>query len=115
GFNTRIFPIDAQKGRRLRIRFITPLAGDYQLPLHLTPARDGWSIGVSEPGVRSTPRVELGREKPRATVGLTYLQGTQAIDDVLRIGAPKTQDELASTHSTGEVYWQLAGSLPDAP
>lgn len=114
GFNTRIFPVDAAKGRRLRLRFITPLSGDYQLPLHLAAAKDGWTIRVTEPGVRSTPRVALGSEKVRATVGLTTLQGTEAVDDVLRVGAPQLQDGFASTHSTGETYWQLSGTLPSA-
>jgi len=112
GFNTRIFPIDAEKGRRLRLRFITPLDGEYQLPLHLAAAKDGWTIRVIEPGVRSTPKVTLGGAKASATVGLTTLHGTGAIDDVLRIGAPTVQDGFASTHSTGETYWQLAGPLP---
>ncbi|MFL6734861.1 MAG: VIT domain-containing protein [Sphingomicrobium sp.] len=115
GFNTRIFPVDAQKGRRLRLRFVTPLSGDYQLPLHFAGASEGWSIRVSEPGVRSTPKVQLGRQKSRETVGLTYLQGTGAIDDVLRIDAPRSRDAIASRHSTGEAYWQLAGSLPRTP
>src|SRR3954453_16555438 len=38
GFNTRIFPIDAEHGRRVRIRFVAPLPDDYRLPLTL-PAK----------------------------------------------------------------------------
>ena len=68
GFNTRIFPIDAEHGRRVRLRFVVPVSGDYHLPLTL-PAKAGLAVHVRQPGVRNPPIASLEGVRIRSSAG----------------------------------------------
>jgi Vault protein inter-alpha-trypsin domain len=111
GFNTRIFPIDAEHGRRVRVRFVAPISGDYRLPLAL-PAKAQLSVRVTQPGVRNPPVASLEGVRIRSSAGFAEGTAMGPVSGTLRIQPPPAREALASRHSSGEEYWQLSGTLP---
>ena len=109
-FTTRVFPIDRGKGRRLRLRFVTPVANGYRLPLDLAWPVDGWAVVVSGDGAQARLGGRGLQQRGRDAV----LTGTRAIRGDLVIDPPQGPEALASLHSTGETYWQLSGPMPKA-
>lgn len=107
-FTTRVFPIDQDKGRRLRLRFVTPVANGYRLPIDLPAPRDGWTVVVSG----AEGRVRLGDDDLDRRGAEAVLTGRRAVRGELVIEAPRAAQTLASLHSGGEIYWQLSGTLP---
>lgn len=111
GFNTRVFPIDQAKGRRLKLRFTAPVGDGWTLPLAGTIAAGGWQVSIygAEGGT-----VRLGTRGLRPSGGALVLSGTGALPGDLRIAAATQPETVASVHGNGETVWQLSGTLPPA-
>lgn len=110
GLNVRVFPVDAEKGRRIRVRFVAPIGDILRFPL-VTPVGSGtWSVAVR--GLDQGGGASL-RGKPLSRTGpLAVAAGSGRLDTALVI-QPQDALALASRHPlTGETFWQLAGSLP---
>ena len=114
GFNTRIFPIDAEHGRRVRLRFVAPVDGDLRLPIALPDKGSEFSVRIRQPGVRNPPRASLDGVQIRSSAGIAEGTATGPVVGTLRVAPPPMRDSIASKHSSGEEYWQLSGRLPAA-
>jgi tetratricopeptide (TPR) repeat protein len=112
GFNTRIFPISNDRPRRVRVRFVTPFAEEYRLPLQLGASSE-LNVHVSYPGLPRPPAISLDgvHFKRTASVAAATAKGPRA--GVLRVSVPPSDTNLVSRHSSGEVFWQLSGPLPN--
>src|SRR6476620_223613 len=68
-FTTRIFPIAAEHERRVSLRFVATVSGDYRLPLTL-PAKARLAVHVRQPGVRNPPVASLEGVRIRSSAGV---------------------------------------------
>jgi len=101
-FSTRVYPIDSKQGRRVRLSFTAPVRAGTGWPLRLAADSGEWSISVRGGDARLGGQVLRGEARGR---------GALAAELML---APDAAPALASRHpSTGEISWQLAGTLPD--
>lgn len=121
-FHTRIYPVPPRGERRVRLRFVAPLASAAQsdetwlLPLDIAP-RDGWSISVSVAGDGPAPSLSWpGRSVgPMARDGTGWrerAEGRAPLSGMLAIGRGALPPALMSRNALGERYVQLSGALP---
>lgn len=115
-FSTRVFPITAQNGRTIRVKYVSTAArdGTINLPLITGAPVEGWSIAVHATG-SAAPEVTLpeGNAQFAAVAdGFALKAGGQgALDGTLAIRTIVT-DLLVSRHRSGERYLQIGGTLP---
>ena len=110
GFNTRVSPIDDKQGRTIRLTFVSPVGAKWELPLNAS-ASGGWTVRVDPVGSQADYRIALGTREASAALDA---HGSGRLDGALRIAATGADEAIASRHPTGEIYWQVAGSLPPA-
>ena len=118
-FETHVLPIFPGAGRRIRLRFVTPLGiGGLRLPLHVSAPSQGYALTVHVTGAEAPPALTLPvAEKTRfegVVDGFTAkASGAGALDGVLAVARPDGVDALVSAHRSGEHILQLAGALPE--
>ena len=110
GFNTRVSPIEDKKGRTIRLKFVSPVGANWELPLNLD-ATGGWSIDVAPSAGGGRYAVTLGHGNTGAEL---RTHGTGRLNGPLRIAAVASEEAIASRRPTGEIYWQASGRLPAA-
>jgi hypothetical protein len=109
GFNTRVSPVDNKHGRTIRLQFVTPVGGEFRLPLQSPGANTDWSVRVtSDAGTELEAR--LG-QRPLGPQGLT---GTGKLDGLLSVAVRDMPSALPSRHPSGDLFWQASGALPQS-
>jgi hypothetical protein len=117
-FSTRVFPITPGAGRKIQLRFVTPLDPDtgLRLPLMIGAPSDGWTVRVVMTGITERSVPTFGQTKialvanhlaERGYSG--YLDGQGAMASDLVIPAPKAETAIVSHHTNGEDFVQLSG------
>lgn len=117
-FSTRVFPITPDRGRTIRVRFVSAAGTDGRivLPLTIGAPAEGWSVAVHAIGGSTAPGLTLPGGKadfvPMADGFQAIGGGKGALDGdlVVRTVAPET---LVSRHRNGDRYVQLGGTLPE--
>lgn len=113
GFNSRVFPVNAKEGRRIRLRFVTPVGDGFRMPLNMAAPSEQWSIRVDTAGMTNPPKINFeGTRVPGSATGSWAASGKDAINGALVIAPPALADAIASRHPVGETYWQLSGDDP---
>jgi tetratricopeptide (TPR) repeat protein len=116
-FETHVHPIFPGAGRRIRLRFVTPLGvAGLRLPLHVAAPSQGYALGVHVTGAEAPPALTLpGTDKApfeRSADGFAAkVSGAGALDGVLAVARPEGE-ALVSAHRSGERTLQLGGALP---
>jgi hypothetical protein len=118
-FETHVFPIFPQRGRRIRLRFAMPipLAG-LNLPLNAEQPSEGWSTTIRVEDAASAPRASLPDGHPARfeREGPTFIarSGSQAqpLEGTLILARPALPPLILDHHASGEDDIQLGGSLP---
>ena len=110
GLNVRISPVDSDKGRHVRVRFVAPIDRQLRFPLITAPGSGTWSVNVH--GIEQGASASLGG-KPLVRSGpVAVAAGTGRVDTMLVL-TPQVAPAIASRHpGTNETYWQLSGDLP---
>ncbi len=121
-FRTHVFPILPEKGRTIRLDFVTPLAGqNFVLPLSSSDAVGVLSIHVTVSGQEAPPRLKApdGVElqwvptaagfEARASIAGRPLRGTLEIAP-----AAKPQTLSLSRHRNGETFFEINDVAPKA-
>ena len=119
-FETHVNPIWPHQGRRIRLRFVTPIdAAGLHLPFAIGAPLGGWSIAVHATGLDRAPLATAGKQlkfEPTADGFAAKLSGgAVAFADGLMIGRSAMPDVLVSEHRNGERDLQLGGALADRP
>jgi hypothetical protein len=110
GFNVRVYPIDADKGRRIRLSFVAPAGPKFDLPLNLAANTGSWSVRVE--GLGKGSAAWLGSRHLDIGDSLAERGGKGALRGSIRI-EPGAEPNVASRHPlTGETFWQVGGELP---
>ncbi|WP_206244048.1 VIT domain-containing protein [Novosphingobium terrae] len=118
-FETHVFPIFPQRGRRIRLRFTMPipLAG-LNLPLNVEQPSEGWSTTIRVEDASAAPRATLPDGRParfeREGPAFVVRSGSQAqpIEGALILARPALPDLILNRHANGEDDVQLGGVLP---
>jgi len=110
GFRVRVFPVDGDKGRRIRLRFVAPVGDRFALPFDLGSRSGNWVVRVN--GLADGASASIGARRLRPTGDTASLSGKGALRGALTLKQSESA-VIASRHPiTGESYWQASGMLP---
>ncbi|MFN7717806.1 MAG: VIT domain-containing protein [Sphingomonadaceae bacterium] len=117
-FRTRVYPVDAGKVRKIRLRFSAPvdLAGGLIVPLESDAAIGDMTISVEVDGVKAPPVIELpftGKlalaRKGTQWAGTAKASAKAKLTGMLRVSAAVPSDDmLISEHENGSSFFQIA-------
>lgn len=122
-FKTRVYPVEAEGQRRIRLRFVAPadVAKGFAWPLESDAGIGKFNLSVSIEGQGDMPAVslpfngklDLGRNSGRWQ-GSAQADASTKLAGEIRIAAAKpVEGLLVSTHDNGRSFFQIAGSEPN--
>jgi hypothetical protein len=120
-FRTRVYPIDAEKGRTIRVTFVAPIhaTAGWVLPLSLNQRVGRVDIKLRAEGVSSAPAFVLPgpfEAEWRAEGNAFVAQATATrvqLSGELRLAPPSPSAALiTTTHSSGARFFQLSDEFP---
>jgi hypothetical protein len=120
-FSTRVYPIDDEKGRTLRVTFVAPVHAQagWVLPLATTARIPRVTLNVRAEGVTAPPDLTLPSQlksqwkREGDAFVATASVSNQVLSGELRFApAVATQPVLATTHPNGRWFFQLNDVVP---
>jgi hypothetical protein len=119
-FRTRVYPVGAEKVRKIRLRYSAPvdLSAGFVLPLESDAAIGDLAISVEVDGAKTAPLIELpfaGKlalsRKDGLWAGTAKAEPKAKLAGYLRVSAAEANSEmLISRHENGSSFFQIAGS-----
>jgi Vault protein inter-alpha-trypsin domain len=119
-FRTRVYPVDAGKVRKIRLRFSAPvdLLAGFIIPLESDAAVGDMAISIEVEGANAPPAIELPFaaklqliRKGNMWSGSAKAGAKTKLAGMLRVSAaPAVNEMLVSQHKNGSRFFQIAGS-----